>query len=149
MFYGLQEIVYFCYYIATGAVHLESTSGMTTNDIIATLSRICDIQGTPKTIVKDNQPSFHKTDSYLHEWIDTLNWKQIEAETGMGFEPQSYGITWIFNPLYGPYFGGMFETIVKATKRALVATITKADLTEDKFRTVVYAVVITARVTLL
>ena len=126
--------------LATRAVHLESTSGMTTNDIIAALSRFCDIRGTPKTIVTDNQPSFHKTDKDIHEWIASLDWNQIEVETGMGFKPQSYGITWIFNPPYAPHFGGIFETIVKATKRALAATITKADLTEDEFRTVVYAV---------
>ena len=126
--------------LATRAVHLESTSGMTTNDIIAALSRFCDIRGTPKTVVTDNQPSFHKTDKDLHEWIASLDWKQIEAETGMGFKHQSYGITWIFNPPYAPHFGGIFETIVKATKRALAAIVTKADLTEDEFRTFVYAV---------
>jgi transposase InsO family protein len=104
------------------------------------LSRFCDIRGTPKTVVTDNQPSFHKTDKDLHDWIASLDWQQIEAETGMGFKHHSYGITWIFNPPYAPHFGGIFETIVKATKRALAATITKADLTEDEFRTVVYAV---------
>ena len=126
--------------LGTRAVHLETTSGMTTNDTIAAISRFCDIRGTPKTIVTDNQTSFHKADKDLHEWISSLDWKQIEEETGLGFKPQSYGITWLFNPPYSPHFGGVFETVVKATKRALNATVKKADLTEDEFRTFVYSV---------
>jgi transposase InsO family protein len=126
--------------LSTRAVHLETTGGMTTNDIIAALSRFCDLRGTPKTIITDNQPSFHKTDKDLHEWIRSLDWEKIEEETSLGFKPQSYGISWFFNPPYAPHFGGVFETIVKATKRALNAVVTKADLTEDEFRTVIYSV---------
>ena len=126
--------------LATRAVHLETTGGMTTNDVIAALSRFCDIRGTPKTIITDNQTSFHKADKELHEWIASLDWNQLEEETGMAFKPHSYGITWLFNPPYAPHFGGIFETIVKATKRALEATMKRADLTEDEFRTIVYAV---------
>ena len=126
--------------LATRAVHLEMTGGMTTNDILAALSRFCDIRGTPKTVVSDNQPSFHKADADLHEWIASLDWNKIEEETGVGFKPHSYGITWLFNPPYAPHFGGIFETIVKATKRALETIIRKADLNEDEFRTVVYSV---------
>ena len=58
-------------------------------------------------------------------------------ETSFGFKPFSKGILWNFNPPVAPHFGGIFETMVKACKRAMKATIGHADLNEEEFRTVV------------
>jgi len=124
--------------LATRAVHLEPTEGMTTDDVIMALSRFCDVRTTPTSITSDNQTSFHKTDRDLHYWIQTLNFGKLVKETGLGFKPRSFGIKWYFNPPYAPHMGGIYETIVKATKRALHAVTKDADLVESQFRTLVY-----------
>ena len=49
----------------------------------------------------------------------------------------STGITWHFNPPLASHFGGIFEIMVKAMKRAMKATIGRADLDEEEFRTTV------------
>ena len=49
----------------------------------------------------------------------------------------SSGITWHLNLPLASHFGGIFETMVKAMKRAMKATIGRADLDEEEFKTTV------------
>jgi len=123
--------------LTTRAVHLEATEGMTTSDVIMALKRFCCYRGTPKTITSDNQTSFHKADRDLREWAENLDFNKIQEATGMGFTPKSFGIKWHFLPPHAPHMGGVYETIVKATKRAMMAIMEKADLDEVQFRTLV------------
>jgi hypothetical protein len=58
--------------------------------------------------------------------------------TGIGFMNGTPGINWFFNPPFAPHFGGVFEIIVKAAKRAMTAIAGQAELTEEEFRTLVY-----------
>ena len=53
----------------------------------------------PKTVFQDNQLSFHRVDTGPHEWIDFLNWSQIEEKTGIGigFDYHSCVFPWILN----------------------------------------------------
>ena len=119
--------------MATRAVHLEPTGGMDTTDVLNAISRFTDVRGIPLSITSDNQTSFTKANQDLIDWIKTIDFEYLQKNT------QEYrggkGIEWFFNPPLAPHFGGVFETIVKATKRALQATIGSADLTEEDFRT--------------
>jgi hypothetical protein len=119
------------------AVHFEVTGGLDTTCVINALSRFCDVRGIPETLTSDNQSSFHKADDELVEWYASINWDRVVMETSFGFKPFSRGILWIFNPPIAPHFGGVFETMVKACKRAMKATIGHADLNEEEFRTVI------------
>jgi len=119
--------------MATRAVHLEPTGGMDTTDVLNAISRFSDVRGIPCSITSDNQTSFTKANQDLIDWIKTIDFEYLQKNT------QEYrggkGIEWYFNPPQAPHFGGVFETIVKATKRALQATIGNADLSEEDFRT--------------
>jgi hypothetical protein len=119
------------------AVHFEVCGGLDTTCVINALSRFCDTRGVPDTITSDNQASYHKADNELKEWYASIDWDEVQRQTSFGFKPFSSGITWHFNPPLGSHFGGIFETMVKAVKRALKATIGRADLDEEEFRTVV------------
>ena len=49
-------------------------------------------------------------------------------------------IKWSFNPPASPHFGGVFESMIKSVKRALVGTLAKASLTDEELATAfVYA----------
>ena len=48
----------------------------------------------------------------------------------------SSGITWHFNPPLVSHFGGIFEIMVKAMKRAMEGIIGRADLDEEEFKNV-------------
>ena len=121
--------------LATRAVHLEVTGGMETSHVINALSRFVDIRGVPETMVSDNQTSFSKSDKDLQAWLQSLDFEKIRHATqnmrGSG------GIAWTYNPPHAPHFGGVYEILVKAMKRALYDTIRREDLGEEEFRTVV------------
>ena len=121
--------------LATRAVHLEATGGMETTHVINALSRMADVRGVPETMVTDNQTSFAKADKDLRAWLESLDFHQIRQAT-RNFRG-SRGIEWTFNPPHAPHFGGIYEIMIKAAKRALYDTIRREDLTEEEFRTVV------------
>ena len=131
-------LVFTC--LAVRAIHLEATMGQKTHHVINAISRFCDLRGVPTTIVSDNGTSFHKADKTLIEWYNTVDWKLIEKKTGFGFRPQAKGINWVFNPPYAPHFGGVFEIMVKAAKRALGYCLKKNDFTIDEFQTTCYKI---------
>ena len=119
------------------AVHFEVTGGIDTYHVINAISRFVDVRGIPATITSDNQTSFVKTNEDLKMWYASIDWEKVATSTGFGFRPFTDGITWHFNPPIASHFGGIFETIVKAMKRALKAICGQADLDEEDFRTVV------------
>jgi hypothetical protein len=123
-------LVFTC--LAIRAVHFEPTGGMETQHVINAISRFADIRGVPVSITSDNQTSFVKADSDLSNWIRGLNFNEIVKTTS---DYRKRGIKWIFNPPMAPHFGGVYEIIVKAAKRALYSTVGEADLNEEEFRT--------------
>jgi hypothetical protein len=123
--------------MVTRGVHLETTGGMDTPHVIDALSRFVDVRGVPSTLTSDNQTSFRKADKEITAWYKTVNWDAVQEATGLGFRPNSDGIEWHFNPPSASHFGGIFEIIVKALKRAMKIVIGRADLDEEGFRTCV------------
>jgi hypothetical protein len=123
--------------MVTRGVHLETTGGMDTSHVIDAVSRFVDIRGVPTTLTSDNQTLFRKADKEITEWYKSVNWDTVQEATGLGFQPNSNGIEWHFNPPNASHFGGIFEIIVKALKRAMKIVIGRADLDEEGFRTCV------------
>ena len=46
------------------------------------------------------------------------------------------GVTWYWNPLAAPHFGGVFESMIKAAKRAISAVLLNADVTDEELQPV-------------
>jgi hypothetical protein len=123
---------------AVRAVHFELTVNMGTDNVINAITRFCAIRGTPNSIRTDNAPQFHKADKDVCDWVAMVDWQKVAERTGIGFMNTICGINWLFNPPFAPHFGGSFEIIVKAAKRAMYDVMGKAELTEEEFRTLVY-----------
>ena len=108
---------------------------METTNVLNAISRFADIRGTPETMVSDNQTSFIKADKDLQAWLKTVNFEYISR--AMLNHHCNQGIKWVFNPPHAPHFGGVFEIIVKAMKRAPTSMIGHEDLDKEEFQTVV------------
>jgi len=123
--------------MTTRAVHFEVCENQDTSSVLNAISRFCSVRGVPKEMISDNQTSFGKANKELLDWLKTIDFKYLEDHTSYSYF-DSNGIKWIFNPPVAPHFGGAFETMVKAMKRALYAVVANASLTEEEFRTVIY-----------
>ena len=114
----------------TRAVHLEVTDSVDLTAVMNALSRFVDIRGMPTDILSDNFSTFISHDKELQEWVRNL-------DLNMAIDPVEANVKWHFTPPYAPHHGGIYESMVKATKRALKTVSDKNLLDLDEFRTFV------------
>ena len=108
---------------------------MELSHVVNALSRFIDLRGIPTKILSDNFSTFCSKDKDLEAWVKTI-------DQGMLITQVKADIDWIFTPPYGPHHGGIYEIMVKATKRALKSLCSLSDLTMDEFRTFVSRVAV-------
>ena len=84
----------------------------------------------PQEFLSDNWKSFTSPEKELEAWVQDLDEELIVRQ-------KFAQIHWHFTPPYGPHHGGIYETMVKATKRALKSLFTEEDLNMDEFRTAI------------
>ena len=75
----------------------------------------------------DNAINFVGTNEELCELI-----KQMTKDSKVNKSLVKQGVKWIFNPLYAPHFGGVFATMIKAAKRAIIVILGNADVTDEE-----------------
>ena len=76
-------------------------------------------RGLPEDIFSDNGTNFKGADAELRSLILMLDDERIKQSIAVK------EIRWHFNPPFVPHFGGVHETIVKATKKAMYAILGK------------------------
>ena len=122
--------------MTTRAVHFEVAEHQDTTGVLNAISRFCSVRGVPDSILSDNQTSFRSSCKELEQWVKLLDFNYLVERTKYGYKVTK-GIKWIFNPPLSPHFGGIFEIMVKAMKRALFAITSHGEVGEDDFRTVI------------
>ena len=73
-----------------------------------------DRRGLPEEIISDYNTNFVGANKELLEITGKL-----VKDTNLKSLVTGKGIKWTFNPPYAPHFGGVFETMIKAAKRAV------------------------------
>jgi hypothetical protein len=121
-------LVFTC--LQTRAVHLEATHDQSTSSVMNSFSRFIDLRGMPNEFLSDNWKSFTSPEKELQSWVQDLDEDLLIRQT-------CAGAIWRFTPPYGPHHGGIYETMVKATKRALQSLFVESDLNMDEFRTAI------------
>jgi hypothetical protein len=116
--------------LQTRALHLEVTDSMDTRAVVNAISRFIDVRGMPSEILSDNFSTFASPEKELEGWVRFLDTDGIIKST-------KANINWRFTPPRGPHHGGVYEIMVKATKRALKTLCGHSDLDSDEFRTFV------------
>ena len=114
--------------LQTRAVHLKVTHDQSTDSVMNALSRFIDTRGMPQEFYSDNWKSFTSHNKELESWVQDLDEKLLIRHT-------CADAIWRFIPPYGSHHGGIYETMVKATKRALDSLFYREDMNMDEFRT--------------
>ena len=99
--------------MTTRAVHLEMAYGLDTDSFLVALGNFKAARGTPLIIHSDNGTNFKGAKRELAEGLANLDQSKIYAHLA------TIGIEWRFNPPAAPHFGGSWERLVQAAKRAL------------------------------
>ena len=122
--------VWICLYTCciVRAVHLDIVPDMSTQTFICSLKRFAARRGLPSKIVSDNGKTFKAAAKILKA---VMSHEEVQRYlTGVG-------VDWTFNLERAPWWGGVFERMVRSTKRCLKKMIGQAKLTYDELLTAV------------
>ena len=109
-------------------VHFEVTRSQTAEEFQSKLNAFITRKTRPKLLVSDNAQVF-KT---------TANWiKKIRKSEKLQNYLAKQEISWKFNLSKSPWWGSMYERLIKDLKRALFKTVGKSLLSFNQFETVV------------
>ena len=109
------------------AVHLEMVWSLETGSFINAFLRMTCRRGVPRQVITDNGTTFVKAEKEIRD----LMLKDSENIVN-SCSPE---IKWNFNPPYGSHFGGTFEIMIKAAKRAIYRVLNNADVNDEELIT--------------
>ena len=109
------------------AVHLDLVPDMSTSSFVRCLKRFVARRGIPKRFISDNAQTFKCSEKLLKSML-----RQREVNQYL----TANKILWIFNVERAPWWGGLFERMVKSTKRCLRKVICHSKLYYDELLTI-------------
>ncbi len=112
----------------TRAVHLEVTKTQTAEEFQDKLNAFICRKTRPQRIISDNAAVFKTT----AQWIKKIRKSEILQDF-----LAKQRITWQFNLAKSPWWGGMYERIIKEIKKTLYKTLGKTQLTFEQLSAVV------------
>ena len=123
-----EKKVWICLYTCCiiRAVHLELVPDMTTEAFIRSFKRFTARRGFPRKLVSDNGKTFKSAARSIEAILNQSEVQQYFAGVGM---------EWIFNLEKAPWWGGVFERMIKSVKRCLRKIIGRARLCYDELLT--------------
>ena len=112
----------------TRAVHLELVQDMTTTTFVRCLKRFTARRGLPRKIISDNAKTFKATAKLINAIISQREVKDYLSRVR---------VEWSFNLEKAPWWGGIFERMVKSTKRCLRKIVGRANFCYEEMYTAV------------
>jgi len=113
------------------AVHLEVTSGLSTEDFLLAIRRMVAERGTPAAMYSDEARTFLKAAKELKVLYASLDQTKIQEER---LQRQ---VEWNFNTPHAQFRDGCWERLVCTFKETLRRNILQQRLRQDIFATVV------------
>ena len=110
------------------AVHLEVTKSQTAEEFQRKLNSFIARKTRPRLIISDNASVFKATAS----WI-----KKIRKSERLQDHLAREDIRWQFNLSRSPWWGGMYERVIKDLKKTLYKTLRRTTLSFEQLETVI------------
>ena len=122
--------VWLCLYTCctTRAVHLDLVSDLTAVTFMRSFRRFTARRGTPSRMISDNAKTFKSAAVIIKN--------TLQSSEAMRFFAKLH-VEWKFNLEKAPWWGGIFERMIKSAKRCLKKAIGKNCLTHDELLTLV------------
>ena len=115
--------------LATRAVHIEKADSMDTSACINLMRRFIARRGQVKSIRSDNGTNMVGAEKELRQEIQKLNQAQIHDAL------LQKSIDWIFNPPTASHHGGIWERMIRSTRKVLNSVLREQTLTDDNLQT--------------
>ena len=103
--------------LSTRCLHVEIVTGLDLNNFLLAFSRFINLRGKVDTIFSDNASTFCAAANVLPGLLDSTKFANSVREKG---------INWVKIPPYAPSQGGVWESIVKLFKNALLQVMGRA-----------------------
>ena len=110
------------------AVHLEMTKSQTAEEFQRKLNAFIARRTRPQLIISDNATVFKATAS----WIRKIR-KSEQVQDHLAKQE----IRWQFNMSKSPWWGGMYERLIKDVKKTLYKTLGRSNLTFEQLEAVI------------
>ena len=122
---------YLCLFtcLASRAVHLRIAFGLDTDLSLRAFSRMCNKRGVPEEMISDNSTNFVGANQELQELTNKMCQNSKLKKVNKSRDKVE------FNPSSAPHFGGVFETMINAAKRAIFAILGNADVNGEEMLT--------------
>ena len=115
---------------STRAIHLELLSSMNTTTFLQALKRFISRRGTPSIIYSDNAKTFKKASKILEfQGPNILTDEEIQSFVS------NRRITWKFIAERAPWWGGMWERLIRSVKHAARKKLRNARLSYEEMET--------------
>ena len=114
--------------LVTRAIHLDIVSDLSTTTFIQCLKRFAARRGLPRKFLSDNGKTFQAAAKFLSVVFKDDAIQELLVNQGS---------QWIFNVERAPWWGGVFERLVKSTKRCLRKMVGRANFSLDELLTAV------------
>eukprot|EP00794_Sanderia_malayensis_P002619 gene2619-3032_t len=117
--------------LQTRAIRIELAYCQSTDDFMKAFTRFISRRSRPLQMFSDCGTNFVGADRELQEVLNKLT-KDPTLHRHLTDE----NMKWIFNPPAAPHMGGVWESLVKLAKRAMIATTKGAEMTDEELMTV-------------
>ena len=104
-------VIFTC--LASRAVHFEIVHSLDTDSFLGAMSRFSARRGTPAKMFSDRGTNLRAADKELREGLQVLE-QDVVASTLAG-----KGIAWHFNPAHASHMGGLWERLIRSTRKIL------------------------------
>ncbi|XP_043220311.1 uncharacterized protein LOC122389655 [Amphibalanus amphitrite] len=121
-------IIFTC--LAIRAVHLEMADNLSTDSFICALKRFISRRGNVQVIRSDNGTNFVGTNNELKR-----EWRKLHSSDAIYNTLAKRGIEWIFNTPGASHHGGVWERMIRSTRRVLESLLSSQLLTDETLRT--------------
>ena len=122
---------YLCLFLClkTHCCHLEMASSLDTDAFLNAFVRMTARRGWPQQMLSDNGTNFVSASRELRDLVSAIDQDKLQRMTS------NKGVSWKWNPPAAPHFGGVFESMIKSSKRAIFAVLGDAEVNDEELET--------------